>query len=126
MKLLVLSLNDIFVFLEQARRILLSTDGPYENVLKIKPPMVFGFNEVDHLVKALRAVLSTELTPAAWKKILSDEDAYASKVLAPRMKLHDENERQIYSSLSLKEQSPATGQAWSVPEPELARTRSML
>jgi 4-aminobutyrate aminotransferase-like enzyme len=30
------------VILPQARRILLSTDGPYENVIKIKPPMVYG------------------------------------------------------------------------------------
>jgi ethanolamine-phosphate phospho-lyase len=38
----------------KARRVLLSTDGPYDNVLKIKPPMVFGRAEVDLLVDTLR------------------------------------------------------------------------
>lgn len=33
--------------------VLLSTDGPYENVLKIKPPMVFGKPEVDIMIEAL-------------------------------------------------------------------------
>ena len=27
--------------------VLLSTDGPYANVLKLKPPMVFGIKEAD-------------------------------------------------------------------------------
>lgn len=40
----------------QARRILLSTDGPYDNVIKIKPPMVFGVKEVDQVVAELKQV----------------------------------------------------------------------
>lgn len=36
-----------------ARRVLLATDGPYANVLKVKPPMCFGRAEADHLVQQL-------------------------------------------------------------------------
>lgn len=37
--------------------VLISTDGPHENVLKIKPPMVFGRPEADILVAALDTAL---------------------------------------------------------------------
>ncbi len=37
----------------RARRVLLSTDGPYDNVLKYKPPLVFGFKEADILLDQL-------------------------------------------------------------------------
>jgi 4-aminobutyrate aminotransferase-like enzyme len=33
--------------------ILLSTDGPDENVIKIKPPMPFSLENVDYLIKNL-------------------------------------------------------------------------
>jgi 4-aminobutyrate aminotransferase-like enzyme/Ser/Thr protein kinase RdoA (MazF antagonist) len=39
------------------RRILLSTDGPYDNVIKIKPPMVFTRANADAVVAALDAEL---------------------------------------------------------------------
>lgn len=39
------------------RGILLSTDGPYQNVLKIKPPLVFNCDNVDELVANLAEVL---------------------------------------------------------------------
>jgi len=35
------------------RRILLSTDGPFDNVLKIKPPLVFNRQNADEVVSAL-------------------------------------------------------------------------
>ncbi len=37
--------------------VLMSTDGPYHNVLKIKPPMVFGTTEADFLLETLGRVL---------------------------------------------------------------------
>ena len=37
--------------------ILMSTDGPYHNVLKIKPPLVFGRSEADFLLETLARVL---------------------------------------------------------------------
>lgn len=38
--------------------VLVSTDGPWENVLKIKPPMVFGRAEADRLLAATEAALT--------------------------------------------------------------------
>ncbi len=35
------------------RGVLLSTDGPYHNVIKIKPPMVFSRGDADRLIEAL-------------------------------------------------------------------------
>jgi 4-aminobutyrate aminotransferase-like enzyme len=40
------------------RGILLSTDGPFENVIKIKPPMVFSHDDADRVIEELDSVLS--------------------------------------------------------------------
>ena len=40
--------------------ILLSTDGPLHNVLKVKPPLVFTESDADRLVSTLDAVLSED------------------------------------------------------------------
>ncbi|MEJ2546732.1 MAG: aminotransferase class III-fold pyridoxal phosphate-dependent enzyme [Gemmatimonadota bacterium] len=40
------------------RGILLSTDGPYRNVIKIKPPLVFQATDADRVVSELEAVLA--------------------------------------------------------------------
>jgi 4-aminobutyrate aminotransferase-like enzyme/Ser/Thr protein kinase RdoA (MazF antagonist) len=40
--------------------ILMSTDGPFHNVLKIKPPLVFGKKEADFLVETLERVLGED------------------------------------------------------------------
>jgi 4-aminobutyrate aminotransferase-like enzyme/Ser/Thr protein kinase RdoA (MazF antagonist) len=42
------------------RGVLLSTDGPFHNVLKIKPPLVFDAANADFLVAALDAVLAED------------------------------------------------------------------
>jgi 4-aminobutyrate aminotransferase-like enzyme len=39
------------------RGVLLSTDGPFDNVLKLKPPLVFGRREADILCEELDIVL---------------------------------------------------------------------
>ncbi len=41
-------------------RILLSTDGPEQNVLKIKPPMVFSSDDAQRLVDTLAAILEED------------------------------------------------------------------
>ena len=46
------------------RSVLLSTDGPYENVLKLKPPMVFGRSEADLLCDRLEAALAAVERPS--------------------------------------------------------------
>lgn len=40
--------------------ILMSTDGPFHNVLKIKPPICFGRREVDFLIHSLDKVLTED------------------------------------------------------------------
>lgn len=41
------------------RRILLSTDGPHHNVIKIKPPMVFTRQNAEQVVEQLDSILKT-------------------------------------------------------------------
>jgi 4-aminobutyrate aminotransferase-like enzyme len=40
------------------RGILLSTDGPFHNVIKIKPPLVFSRADADFLLSGLDSVLN--------------------------------------------------------------------
>ena len=40
------------------KRVLMSTDGPYDNVLKIKPPIVFGRDHADLLCDTLHDALT--------------------------------------------------------------------
>lgn len=40
----------------RSMRVLLSTDGPFNNVIKIKPPMVFDKSDVDLVIRGLRTV----------------------------------------------------------------------
>ena len=40
--------------------ILISTDGPDHNVLKMKPPMVFDEDDVDRLVATLEKILQED------------------------------------------------------------------
>jgi 4-aminobutyrate aminotransferase-like enzyme len=42
----------------KAKRILLSTEGPHHNVLKIKPPIVFSSDNCDEFLTALDDVLA--------------------------------------------------------------------
>ncbi len=39
--------------------ILLSLDGPYSNVMKMKPPLTFSKNDADLVIQTLDAVLQT-------------------------------------------------------------------
>jgi 4-aminobutyrate aminotransferase and related aminotransferases len=41
----------------KSRKILLSTEGPGHNVLKLKPPMVFNHSDAQHLLVELQQVL---------------------------------------------------------------------
>jgi 4-aminobutyrate aminotransferase-like enzyme len=42
------------------RGILLSVDGPYHNVLKIKPPLVFNMTDANFLIAELDAILGED------------------------------------------------------------------
>jgi 4-aminobutyrate aminotransferase-like enzyme/Ser/Thr protein kinase RdoA (MazF antagonist) len=48
------------------RGILLSTDGPAHNVLKIKPPLVFDEHDAERLLAQLDVVLCEDLAQAEW------------------------------------------------------------
>ena len=52
------------VELMKERGVLLSTDGPAHNVIKIKPPLVFSRRDVDELVSKLDLVMK-ESVPSA-------------------------------------------------------------
>jgi 4-aminobutyrate aminotransferase-like enzyme len=43
--------------------VLLSTDGPEHNVIKIKPPMVFGRTDADTVLDGVARELGKELWP---------------------------------------------------------------
>jgi 4-aminobutyrate aminotransferase-like enzyme len=47
-----------FVFRLKQRYIILSTDGPDNNVLKFKPPMCFSRSDAEFLLSNLNEVLS--------------------------------------------------------------------
>jgi 4-aminobutyrate aminotransferase-like enzyme len=60
------SMNDLTPFAELCKfvvdylrfdRVLISRDGPDHNVIKIKPPLVFGKKEADLLLNSLRSAL---------------------------------------------------------------------
>ena len=40
----------------RAQHILVSTDGPYNNVIKIKPPLAFTKKDADILIAAIAAI----------------------------------------------------------------------
>jgi hypothetical protein len=42
---------------KREHRVLLSCEGPYANILKIKPPLCFTLGEADRLVAAVAAAL---------------------------------------------------------------------
>jgi 4-aminobutyrate aminotransferase-like enzyme len=46
------------------RGILLSTDGPFHNVIKIKPPLVFTEANADFLVSTLGKILAEDFLKA--------------------------------------------------------------
>ncbi|KAG2451934.1 hypothetical protein HYH02_003708 [Chlamydomonas schloesseri] len=79
----------------KARRVLLSTDGPYDNVIKIKPPLAFGQREADALVEQLRQVLATELTPGVRAALEAAEEAHWGAVGGPLMRRYRDNAAQL-------------------------------
>ncbi|GIL74813.1 hypothetical protein Vretimale_2410 [Volvox reticuliferus] len=83
----------------KARRVLLSTDGPYDNVLKIKPPLVFGITEAEILLGQLSEVLDQELTTDVRQQLSQREDEVWASVYGPRYLQYRENERMLYSGL---------------------------
>lgn len=46
-----------------AHHVLLSTDGPFDNVIKIKPPMCFSAEDAEELLHAFQDILLDQLPP---------------------------------------------------------------
>jgi len=51
-------LADYIVNRLREERVLIGTDGPHNNVLKIKPPLTIGAHDVDQLIALLDAIFS--------------------------------------------------------------------
>ncbi|MEL7451682.1 MAG: aminotransferase class III-fold pyridoxal phosphate-dependent enzyme, partial [Pseudomonadota bacterium] len=49
----------------RAHRVLIGTEGPHDNVLKIRPPMTFDATAADHLLSRLDSVLAENLAQPA-------------------------------------------------------------
>jgi len=49
---------DEFIQQMRYRGVLLSTDGPLHNIIKIKPPMVLNYDDVDMVLRIFDDVLS--------------------------------------------------------------------
>jgi hypothetical protein len=47
----------VVTVMREVHRVLVSLDGPHDNVVKIKPPLVFSVADADELVAALAATL---------------------------------------------------------------------
>ena len=82
----------------KTRRVLLSTDGPYDNVIKMKPPMSWGRAEVDLLVQQLSESLKEDLTPTARAKVEREEEKHLGTLL-PLMERYREDEVRMYACL---------------------------
>lgn len=50
----------IYNRLKEEDRICMSTDGPWDNILKLKPPMCFSVEDADLVVACLERILSGE------------------------------------------------------------------
>jgi len=78
--------------------VLLSTDGPYEQVIKIKPPMVFSKSDADALVNALRVQLEQlAASPQLLAQLAAAEDERATTHIAPVAAAYAENAARIYA-----------------------------
>lgn len=51
--------------------VLMSTDGPFHNVLKIKPPVVFSRKDADFLVEMLEQVMKEDVMNGVTEPFLS-------------------------------------------------------
>jgi 4-aminobutyrate aminotransferase-like enzyme len=54
---------NVIVAAMKEKGVLLGTDGPYHNVIKIKPPLVVTKRDVDLFVDALDATITDVLVP---------------------------------------------------------------
>eukprot|EP00192_Tetraselmis_astigmatica_P024524 CAMPEP_0117697550 /NCGR_PEP_ID=MMETSP0804-20121206/29296_1 /TAXON_ID=1074897 /ORGANISM="Tetraselmis astigmatica, Strain CCMP880" /LENGTH=394 /DNA_ID=CAMNT_0005511823 /DNA_START=429 /DNA_END=1613 /DNA_ORIENTATION=+ len=58
-----------------AHSVLLSTDGPHDNVIKLKPPMCFSLSDANDLLEALGEVILQQLPPRLLGLLAHDHTA---------------------------------------------------
>ncbi|CAE7338333.1 etnppl [Symbiodinium pilosum] len=61
--------SEICSRMKSEHKILMSIDGPHDNVLVIKPPMCFSLTDADRMVRAMREILSTLVGPVAGQHV---------------------------------------------------------
>ena len=61
--------SEICSRMKSEHKILMSIDGPHDNVLVIKPPMCFSLTDADRMVRAMRKILSTLVGPVAGQHV---------------------------------------------------------
>jgi ethanolamine-phosphate phospho-lyase len=83
----------------KARGVLLSSDGPAANVIKIKPPMVFGESEVDTMVLVMSEVLTELTSPSRLAQVQALEQQHWQQHTAPIMARYSENEANLQQLL---------------------------
>jgi hypothetical protein len=64
--------------------ILLGTDGPWHNVVKIRPPMPFGEADADRLVETFERVLAEELEKGTQRRVAEGKARRAAMIEARR------------------------------------------
>ncbi len=85
--------------------VLLSTDGPDNNVLKIKPPMVFSRADVDHVISELRLVFNLALiqkTSTPKVESISSKKTEIVESLEPRRQIQEQVEEPVQVKSTIK------------------------
>lgn len=54
----VIGVCPLYIRLKEEDQICVSTDGPWENVLKFKPPMCFGMENAELVVQCIDRILT--------------------------------------------------------------------
>jgi hypothetical protein len=108
----------------QAHGVLLSTEGPYGNIIKIKPPICFSIPDVDRMVGAMAAVLEELGSPSSkdMKELVAASTREVEEVKS-RASMRAVNGRRGGSSYSERVEGGKAGAALSAPGSSAAEQR---
>ena len=83
----------------KSRGVLVSTDGPFNSIVKMKPPLCFGKFEANYLLKHLHQVL-LKLKPS-FQAIVQYISVQLSRIAQTICYLHDDSFRELIQSLPI-------------------------
>ncbi|CAO1377505.1 unnamed protein product [Diamesa serratosioi] len=85
--------------MKNVHKILVSSDGPDDNVVKLKPPMVFNMTNVDEFLVAMRECLTALTTENKEKTIIASPQTLqcSHNLTATASKLSEKHDRSIKS-----------------------------